>query len=66
MKKLSKVFPVISLAFLMGACTSPQEGETQGLQTTHVKVENVRNDVKLSDFAEATLIPLPTSENLLL
>lgn len=65
-KNISKVFPVISLAFLMGACTFQQEGETHSLQTTHVNVENVRTDVKLSDFAEATLVPLPTSENLLI
>lgn len=66
MKTFSKTFSIISFALLMEACTLSPREEVQELQTTYVKVENVRNDVKLSEFAESILVPLPTSDNLLI
>ena len=50
----------------MNACSSPKSEEAQGLKTIHVEVDNLRNDVMLSEFAEAKLIPLPTSDDLLI
>ena len=58
-----KAFIVIGIACLMHACSSPKQDE-QGLKTIHVEVDNIRSDVKLSEFAEAKIIPLPTSDNL--
>jgi len=66
MKTLKHSVLTFSLAFLMGACTSSKQEETQGMKNIHVNVDNIRNDIKLSEFAEATLIPLPTSDDLLI
>ena len=57
---------LISLIGLTGACTTSNQENTGGLKTIHVEVDNIRNDVKLSEFAEAQIIPLPTSDDLLI
>lgn len=57
---------LISLIGLMGACTTSNQENTGGLKTIHVEVDNIRTDVKLSEFAEAQIIPLPTSDDLLI
>ena len=51
---------------LMGACISFGQEEKDGLKTLHVEVDNIRSDVRLSEFAEAKIIPLPTSDDLLI
>ena len=56
----------ICIICLMGSCSSPKQEEIQGLQTIHVEVDNLRENVKLSEFAEAKLVPLPTSDDLLI
>ena len=66
MKTMKHSFLAIILAGLMNACSSPKSEETQGLKTIHVEVDDLRTDVKLSEFAEATLVPLPTSDNVLI
>lgn len=65
MKTIAQSLFCIGFACLMNACSSPKS-EIQGLKTIHVEVDNLRNDVKLSEFAEAKLIPLPTSDDLLI
>ena len=64
--KTLKSLIYIGLACMMSACTSPQPKETQGLRTIHVEVDKLRDDVKLSEFAEAKLVPLPTSDEMLI
>lgn len=66
MKTLKHIFFAIGLACLTGACTSSKQEETQGLKTTHIAIDNIRTDVKLSEFAEAKLLPLPTSDEVLI
>lgn len=66
MKTLVKTFSFICFAFLLGACTSSQQGDFQGVKNFHVEVDQIRNDVRLSEFAEAKLVPLPTSNDLLI
>lgn len=66
MKTLKHTFIAIGLACLTGACTSSKQEETQGLKTTHIAIDNIRTDVKLSEFAEAKLLPLPTSDEVLI
>ena len=66
MKTLKHTFIAIGLACLTGACTSSKQEETQGLKTTHIAIDNSRTDVKLSEFAEAKLLPLPTSDDVLI
>lgn len=66
MKTFVKVFFAISFINLMGACTSSNQEETQEWKAIHIEAENLRTDVKLSEFAEATLVPLPTSNDLLI
>lgn len=66
MKTFVKASFAIGLACLMGACTSTKQEEVQGLKTVHVEVDNIRTDVKLSEFAESKLVPLPTSDELLI
>lgn len=51
----------ICFVCLMAACSSHRQKEVQGLQTIHVKVDNLRNDAYLSEFAETKLVPLPTT-----
>ena len=53
-------------SLLMVACTSSGQKEKDVLKTIHVEVDNIRTDVKLSEFAEARIIPLPTSDDLLI
>ena len=53
-------------SLLMVACTSSGQKEEDVLKTIHVEVDNIRTDVKLSEFAEARIIPLPTSDDLLI
>lgn len=65
MKTLTKAFLAIGFACLLHACNSSQQ-DGQGLKTIHVEVGNIRTDVKLSEFAEAQIIPLPTSDDLLI
>ena len=57
---------LIGLTGLMGACTTSKQEEDGGLKTIHVEVDNIRTDVNLSEFAEAQIIPLPTSDDLLI
>lgn len=57
---------LISFAALAGACTFAKRTDTQGLKTIQIEVENIRTDVKLSEFAKAKIIPLPTSDDLLI
>ena len=64
--KALKTIAYIGFACLMSACSSPKTEEAQGLKTIHVAVDNLRTDVKLSEFAEAKLIPLPTSDDVLI
>ena len=56
MKTLKHTFIAIGLACLTGACTSSKQEETQGLKTTHIVIDDIRTDVKLSEFAEAKLL----------
>ena len=64
--KTLKTIAYISIACLMSACSSQKTEEAQGLKTIHVAVDNLRTDVKLSEFSEAKLIPLPTSDDVLI
>ena len=66
MKIFMKTSLAIGLACLMGACTPFGQEEKKGLETVRVEVDNIRTDVKLSEFAEAKLVPLPTSDDLLI
>ena len=43
---------------MINSCSSFKEEKAQGLKTIHVEVDNLRDDVKLSEFAEAKLVPL--------
>lgn len=54
------------LISIIGACTSNKISDTQDLKTIHVEVDNLRDDVKLSEFAEVKLVPLPTSDEVLI
>ena len=64
--KTLKSLVYIGLACIMNACSSqPTEG-TQALKTIHVEVDKLRTDVKLSEFAEAKLVPLPTADDVLI
>lgn len=66
MKTCRIAFIAIGLACLMAACTSSRQKEMEGLKTVRIEVDNVRNDVALSEFAEATFIPLPTADDLII
>lgn len=66
MKAFVKTSLAISLVCLIGACTSSRQEGVQGLKTVPVEIENIRTDMKLSEFAEAKLVPLPTSDDLLI
>lgn len=66
MKTFQKTLLSFGLACLMGACTSSKQEATQGLVTVHVDVDNIRTDVNLSEFAESKIVPLPTSDYLLI
>lgn len=66
MKKFRNALIGIGLAYLTGACTSSQSNENGSPKTIHVEVGNIRTDMKLSEFAEATLVPLPTSDDWLI
>ena len=66
MKKSILSLTLISLIGLAGACTSSKQTDAQGLKTIQVEVGNIRTDMKLSEFAEAKIIPLPTSDDLLI
>ena len=57
---------LIGLIGLTGACSTSKQEEDGGLKTIHIKVDDIRTDVKLSEFAEAQIIPLPTSDDLLI
>ena len=57
---------LIGLTGLMGACTTSKQEEDGSMKTIHIKVDDIRTDVKLSEFAEAQIIPLPTSDDLLI
>lgn len=57
---------LISLIGLTGACTTSKQEEDGSMKTIHIKVDDIRTDVKLSEFAEAQIIPLPTSDDLLI
>lgn len=57
---------LIGLIGLMGACTTSKQEEDGSMKTIHIKVDDIRTDVKLSEFAEAQIIPLPTSDDLLI
>lgn len=64
MRTLQKEFFAIGLALLMGACSSSRQEGTEGLKTVHIEVDNIRNDVMLSEFAEVSFVPLPTADDL--
>lgn len=64
--KTLKSLAYIGFACLMHACSSPQPKDTGGLKTIHIEPDNIRDDVMLSEFAEAKLVPLPTADDLII
>lgn len=64
--KTLKSLAYIGFACLMHACSSPQPKDTGGLKTIHIEPDNIRDDVMLSEFAEAKLVPLPTPDDLII
>ena len=66
MKTLVQSLFFFGFACLMNACSSPQSEDTRGLKTIHIEPDNIRDDVMLSEFAEAKLVPLPTADDLII
>ena len=66
MKTFIKLLTYIGIICMINSCSSFKEEKAQGLKTIHVEVDNLRDDVKLSEFAEAKLVPLPTSDEILI
>ena len=66
MKKTILSLTFIGILCLIGSCKSTKKEEVQELETIHVEVDNLRDDVKLSEFAESKLVPLPTSDEILI
>lgn len=64
--KTLKSLAYIGFACLMHACSPPQPKDTGGLKTIHIEPDNIRDDVMLSEFAEAKLVPLPTADDLII
>ena len=56
----------IGILCLISSCTTPKQEEVHELKTIHVEVDNLRDDIKLSEFAEAKIVPLPTSDKILI
>ena len=62
-----KYFRLFLLTCLLNACSSPKENvKADSLETIHVEVENIREDMYLSEFSTAKIIPLSTTDEALI
>ena len=66
MKNFVKSLIYIGVICMINSCSPLKQENVQGLKTIHVEVDNLRDDVKLSEFAEVEIVPLPTSDEILI